>query len=80
MTALADLLGPADRDCLAAHMRELAGLARLVAERGANAEHPPAPLAELAERDRGGAVSASRTRLRCRFTSLLAREIAAIDR
>jgi len=41
VTALADLLSPADRDRLAAHMRELAGLACLVAERGTNAQHPP---------------------------------------
>ena len=66
-------------------MRELAGLARLAAERGQQRPAPaPAPLAaraERGERDRGGAVSTFEDSLRClRFTSLLAREIAAIDR
>ena len=51
VTALADILSPADRDRLAAHMRELAGLARLAAERGHHRRAPaPTPLAELAER------------------------------
>lgn len=51
MTALADLLSPADRNRLAAHMRELAGLARLAAERGHQRPvSAPTPLAELAER------------------------------
>jgi hypothetical protein len=52
VTALADILSPADRDRLAAHMRELAGLARLAAERSSHQRPAPAPtpLAELAER------------------------------
>jgi hypothetical protein len=51
VTALADILSPADRGRLAVHMRELAGLARLAAERGHQRPAPArTPLAELTER------------------------------
>lgn len=52
LTALADLLRPADRDRPAAHMRKLAGLTRLAAERG---HQRPAPARHHSSSWRSGA-------------------------
>ena len=52
MTAIADLLSPADRDRLAGRLAELRGLDKLVRERAGVAPAPvPPPLHRMGQRD-----------------------------